>query len=41
LLGAGSFSLSSTLMALGVAVIVFTLGYAIFRRLNPYFEDFL
>jgi ABC-type polysaccharide/polyol phosphate export permease len=41
LLGAGSYDAHGVLMALLVAVAVLAIGLAAFRRLDPYFEDFL
>jgi|SRR5581483_836094 len=41
LLGTGTTSLGEAATALAVALAVFALGYAAFRRLKPHFEDFL
>jgi homopolymeric O-antigen transport system permease protein len=41
LLGHGSVSLAGLAIALVVAAIVLLAGHAVFRRLDPYFEDFL
>lgn len=41
LLHHGDMSLSSLAIALAVAAIALVLGYALFKRLDPHFEDFL
>jgi lipopolysaccharide transport system permease protein len=41
LLGFGEISVTTQATAFGVAVATCAIGYAVFRRLNPRFEDFL
>ncbi len=41
LLGIGTVGIGAQLMALALAIVMCAVGYAVFRRLNPRFEDFL
>lgn len=41
ILDTGDATLFGALVSLGGAIVALGVGYAIFRRLNPYFEDFL
>ncbi len=41
LLGLGTISVFSMLIAFAVALVVVAIGFAVFQRLNPRFEDFL
>ncbi len=41
LLGIGTISIGSQVLALLIAIAVCAVGYGVFRRLDPHFEDFL